>query len=272
MLLAPLMLAAVTTQATQAAADTSSYTTDSLRRDLPALVVVDSSQYGFSVNVDSIAPSRALSALVRTDRRYVLYLTMHAINAPWDSVDLHGSRAAVKERFLKSLAEDSRYLAILAESVERLRRTSRATLRGVRAPTPRPSRRVDPSIAQDLAARFFYPDEILANGHIQAHVCVSINGITDMQRGRDPSLEAFAFSAIFDDLDHQRFDVDADFRNASRIMNSMDLSAEPTARLQRAQGVMWGYMVRSERLRRVLAAKYARARNYLPFRFDSSTR
>ncbi|MEO8335200.1 MAG: hypothetical protein ABI664_09515 [bacterium] len=266
MIFTRLMLAVATTHASSTAVDTAGYNVDSLRRDLPALVVVDSSKYGFSVNVDSLAPSRSLAALVRIDRRYVLFLTMHAIKAPWDSVDLHGSRANVKELFIRSLGQDSQYLSLLSQTVARLHRASRTSPPDARVPIASALRSVDPHTVQDVAARFFYPDEILPNGRIRAHVCVSINGIADMQRGRDPAMEAFAFSAIFDDLDRGRFNVDADFREASRMMNAMDLAAAPTVRLQRAQGVMWGYMLRSERLRRVLAAKYARARHYLPFR------
>lgn len=244
--------------------DTAAYTANRLRAELPALVAVDSSKWGYSLRIDSVTPSPTLQRLVRANRRYVLYLTSHAPAAPWDSVDFHGSRAQVKARFLAKLSQDSVYLTVLAESVERMAHGAAATRKGAAR------RRVSVQRAQDVASRFFYPDAILPNGRIQSHVCVAINDVIDMQGGRDPALEAFVYSAIFEDLDHPRFDVSADFEASSRLINRMDLSSDSTLRLRRAQGVMWGRMVESARLRRLIRAAHARDRSYLPFELVSS--
>jgi hypothetical protein len=86
-----------------------------------------------------------------------------------------------------------------------------------------------------------------------------------MQGGRDLALEAFAYAAVFHDYLAPKFDSDADFRAAARLINEMDLSTDPATRLQRAQGAMWAFMLRSDKLHRALAAEYERANQYLPF-------
>lgn len=237
----------------------SAYTPRQVAAELPQLVVVDSSKYGYSIEVDTVGAKGALGALAQANRHFVLYLTLNAPSAPMEALAGGGSRSAVKERVLQRLAADTMYLRVLAQSVERHRAVTKGS---VAAP---PTANVGVTRVQDIAARFFFPDAILENGQIQSHICVGINGIVDMRGGRDLAVEAFAYAAIFHDLLSPRFFVKADFEEASRLLNAMDLSTDPEKRLQRAQGVMWAMMVRSEKLQQVLAAEYQRAHTYLPF-------
>jgi hypothetical protein len=266
-----LILAAVT-GALATSADT---TIRQVVRELPALVVVDSARYGFALSIDTVNAHGSLGALARANRHYVLYLTLNAPSTP-EAMRGGGTRAAVRERLLRSLSADSAYVDVLVQSVKRHRlaapRDSAGADRGgSAAAAPRDTSAALPRTVSfqrvlDVAARFFYPDAILPNGRIQSHICVGINGIVDMEQGRDLAVEAFAYASIFHDLLTPRFHVEADFAEASRLINAMDLSTNPSTRLQRAQGVMWGIMVRSEKLRQVLVAEYERARTYLPFR------
>jgi len=241
-------------------ADTTGYTPRDAAAELPSLVIVDSGRYGYSLDLDTAGARGALGALgalARANRHYVLYLTVNAPGEPLAPVALVGNRAAVRRNVLRRLAGDSAYLAVLATSVARHR--ARAA--------PPPPRAVRAARVRDVAVRFFYPDEVLPDGWIQAHVCVGINGVADMQGVRDLAVEAFVY-AIFHDLLATVYDVDADYQEAKRLINAMDLSTDPETRLRRAQGMMWASMLRSGKLRQVLAAEYRRARGYLPFAID----
>ncbi|MBX6365676.1 MAG: hypothetical protein IRZ00_17550 [Gemmatimonadetes bacterium] len=116
-----------------------------------------------------------------------------------------------------------------------------------------------------VAVRFFYPDAVLPDGTIQSHICVGINGLRDFPGERDLTLEAFTYSAVFQDLLHPKFKIEEEYDHVKRQMNDLGLSADPEVRLARAQGFMWGRMMQSRRLRDVLGAEYRRLRDALPF-------
>jgi hypothetical protein len=238
------------------AQDTTRYTPQDVARELPSLITVDSSRYGYSVDLDTVGARGGLGALARANRHYVLYLTRHTPSAALEKVAYTGNRASVRQQVLQRLVADTAYLRLIAESVTR----QRGQRGGTASPgtTDESVRAVPFTRVQDVAARFFYPDAVLPNGRIQSRVCVDINGMLDMQGGRDLAVEAFAYAAIFHDILVPKFYVDADFDEANRLVNAMDLSTDPGTRLRRAQGAM--------KLRQVLVAEYERARTYLPFR------
>jgi hypothetical protein len=270
MLLSLLTTVALTIGSAASAADSTAYTRRDLLRELPAVLRVDSSQYGYSVDLDTTHASGALGALARANGHYVLYLAQNALSKE-ARVEIFSSnqQADVGKRLYERLASDTAYVRTITESVARHRALSadaRAATQALVEVSAAPVRTVSFRRVMDVAARFFYPDAVLPDGTIQSHVCVGINGIADMQGGRDLALEGFVYAAIFHDLLTPRYYVTADFDGASRLINAMDLSVDPSTRLQRAQGVMWGVMLQSEKLRQVVAAEYRRAHAYLPFR------
>jgi hypothetical protein len=262
-----LLLLTILTLATPARmdADSATYSLRDAARDLESLLVVDSSRYGASFDIDTLTSPDPLRAFAKANGHYILYLTINSPGAALGQVSLRDSRAAIKARALERLRADTAYLAALAESVERFRRSSLPHKGTSRLPEPPVRRQVEMDRLLDVASRFFYPDAILPDGSIQSHVCVGINGMLDMKGGRDASVEAFAYAAIFHDILKPMHRVDDDFGDASRRINALDLGADSTVRLLRAQGLMWGLMRRSEKLRRVLTDEYRRTRHHLPF-------
>jgi hypothetical protein len=273
MLLSLLATVALALGAATSAADSAAYTRRDLERELPFVVRVDSSRYGYSVDLDTTGASGALGTLARANGHYVLYLTQNALGTAARAEVFSGTqRADVQRRLVERLLAETTYVRSITESVTRHRALPTPT-EGAGAALPArvevaesPVRTVSFRRVMDVAARFFYPDAVLPNGTIQSHVCVGINGVADMQGGRDLALEGFVYAAIFHDLLQPRYYVTADFDGASRLINAMDLSADSATRLQRAQGVMWGVMLQSEKLRQVVVAEYRRAGAYLPFR------
>jgi hypothetical protein len=129
-------------------------------------------------------------------------------------------------------------------------------------PIPRTSIALDSAV--HIAVRFFYPD-LIVQGEIWTHVCTVLNAVRELP-SRDVVLEAFVFSAIMGDMmrsDSSR--LESDFGPARRLMNALDVPGPDDIRLHRAQGVMWGLMARSKRLREVLILEAERQADILPF-------
>jgi hypothetical protein len=250
---------------TASPADSGRYTRQDLARELPSVLRIDSTRYGFSVDLDTTRATGPLGTRARANGHFVLYVVQNALGKEARVRIFSGKTQDVRRRLLAELTADSASVRILTESAGRYQSIT-ATQGTAGRPLAAPVQAVTFRRAMDIAARFFYPDAVLPNGTIQSHVCVGINGVADMQGGRDLALEGFVYAAIFHDLLKPKFYVTADFDAASRLINAMDLSAEPATRLQRAQGVMWGAMMQSERLRQVVAVEYRQAQSYLPFR------
>ena len=117
----------------------------------------------------------------------------------------------------------------------------------------------------NIAARFFYPDGIKDDGTIQAHVCVSINGLIDLQPPRNLVLEAFVHAAVNGEMRNEKSRMREDFVDELEVLSDLDLSSDPKIRLTRVQGALWAHMARSRPLRRVLLGEYDRIGNFLPF-------
>ena len=234
MLLSLLSTAVLVLGAATSAADSIPYTHRDLERELPFVLRVDSSRYGYSVDLDTTNAPGALGALARANRHYVLYLSQNALGTAARAEVFSGTqRADVQRRFYQRLLAETTYVRSISESVTRHRALT-AAANGAGAAKPAlpvvaesPVRTVSFRRVMDVAARFFYPDAVLPNGTIQSHVCVGINGVADMQGGRDLALEGFVYAAIFHDLLKPRYYVTADFDGASRLINAMDLSTDP---------------------------------------------
>lgn len=60
----------------------------------------------------------------------------------------------------------------------------------------------------EVASKFFYCHNVLADTTIQAHVCVGLNGVEEAKWKRDYTLlEAFCYEAIFNDFDKEHSEI-----------------------------------------------------------------
>ena len=203
-----------------------------------------------------------LANLVNNNYHFFLYLAQHGTEVHLE--DLYRRKLDWEElqrTFYTNLRTDERFNGIVLDVVARFLQSRDQTLVGF---VQQPSYRLPIEDAVRVAVRFFYPFRVV-RGEIQSYVCVGINGLLDYPGGRDLVLEAFAYSAIFHELLEPKYDVRVDYEHAKTMMNGLSLSSDEETRLLRAQGLMWGYMAQSERLRQVLLAEYQRTRVYLPF-------
>ena len=220
-------------------------------------------RYYYSLDVDTLPASHPLSAFVRDNHHFLLYIAQHGTRPGLRDLmrEHQHDWPMLRTRYFAALDQDSTFNALVLGTADRYLRVQGGRLLGPFPTTP--VRTVSIERIMRTAVRFFYPDAITSAG-IRSHVCVGINGVQDAEDGRDLIIEAFAYSAIFRDLLRPTHQVTLDFNEAARTMNAMDLAADTTTRLTRAQGVMWALMMRSERLRRVLATESASKREYLP--------
>lgn len=115
------------------------------------------------------------------------------------------------------------------------------------------------------ASRFFYPDGIGKNGGIRAYVCVGINGLKDLEEGRNAYIEALAYSAINQEMIEPKFNVRDSFVKNFNYMNSLDLSNDDDLKIQRAQGVMWAMMYKEDSLKNALIHEFEKVKSWIPF-------
>jgi hypothetical protein len=211
-------------------------------------------------------PSHPLSGLVREHGRIPGYLLTHWTGVP-DSLlaAVPGDSAAVAAAFQGLLRKDSTFNALFLPVVDRYLNMHGGDLIGFEPPPPA-SIPYDDFL--DIAVRFFYPDAIRPDGTIQSHVCVAINGVRELSGPRRPYAEALAYVAIlnafFSASPENPSELEQNWRETNRLMNSIALGQDPETRLLRAQGLMWGQMAQSDELHRVLQSEYEGSRDVLP--------
>lgn len=223
---------------------------------------------GTLLMVSVVPPSspHRLAGFVRDNERWLSYLLQHARGFELEEAAA-GTRdsAALQARFAARLVADSGFNAVVLPAVAAYLRRAGHRISGVRSPA---SKQVIPmESAIQIAVRFFYPDIITPQQRILTHVCTVINAVKELGPSRNVAFKALVFSAIMGEIirgDSSR--LEADFAPARLLMNQLDSpGTSDEVRLNRAQGVMWGLMSRSPRLREILALEYAAKADFLPF-------
>lgn len=178
----------------------------------------------------------------------------------------HQPPPALRAEFVRRLAADSQFNALAVPAIaEHLRHAGAPVAAGL---ATRPHNTIPLDTAMRVVVRFFYPD-LFIQDRIATHVCTVLNAVRDLP-SRNLALEALAFSAIMRDI--RRGDssyIEQDFAPARRLMNALDAPGPKELRLHRAQGLMWGVMAGSARLREVLLAEAKRQSDILPFEFGA---
>lgn len=227
------------------------------------------------LTLDIVAPpdDHLLADFFRQHERWFTYLVLsgrdfHQLGlddaAPGAGGTEGGSEAAalLQAELIPRLTADSQFNTLVVPAIAaHLRRTGIPVVASTE-PAPRASLALDSAV--HVAVRFFYPD-LIVQGRIWTHVCTVLNAVRELP-SRNLALEALIFSAIMGDIvrgDSSR--LEGDFAPARRLMNALDVPGPDEIRLHRAQGVMWGAMAGSQRLREVLLAEARRQSDVLAF-------
>lgn len=113
-----------------------------------------------------------------------------------------------------------------------------------------------------IASRMFYPDQVGPDGRIGGHICTDLNAVRDLPGPRHLFAEAFAFAAIH----HHMKELVPAFGSAMDLAQRADISADSAVVVARAQGTVWGQLISSGILQKVLADEYEVRNGYAPVR------
>jgi hypothetical protein len=215
----------------------------------------------YTMLVKTLPPSDPLAGFVNVHDLFLNYLQVNGAKCGdllTDGVSPEEFQAGCLDRMRSSTAID----AALLPALDRYLRGRSGGLEGYQSGPPA-------SITMDelmrVAVRFFYPDTVLPDGSIQAHVCVGLNGMKDLPEPRRLAVEAFAADVILHDMKSPKHPLQDEFSDALQRVIKLGLSSDPEVRLTRVQGALWGSLAQSRRLRRTLRREYDRSRDWLPF-------
>ncbi len=156
-------------------------------------VNIDSGSVGWTINTntDSLPASNPLARFVNTHRQYLTYVAGRPLEhlAKGHLAD-PVVRDSIRAAYYRALVTDSAYTRAILVPFARSLEEQGVTVLG----TPALARAtVSITRAAYVAARFFDPDVVLANGRLATHVCVVRNGLFGSAGQRDFVLEGLAF-------------------------------------------------------------------------------
>lgn len=117
----------------------------------------------------------------------------------------------------------------------------------------------------NVAVKFFSIPKINDQGYYVGKVCVGINGLEKTEKIRQPQLEAFCYTSIFNNYDNEEFNMNAEFVKALKELYKVNLGIDNNEKLYRAQGAMFFLMRNNDKLRLMLKSEYEKNKDILPF-------
>lgn len=169
-----------------------------------------------------------------------------------------GSWAERISRARRAVHEDPQLAELIREVLGPWLATKGVALRGYRGVSVR--RTISMQDLVRITSRMFYPDEIEPDGTLGAHICTDVNAVRDLPGPRHVLAEAFAFATIH----HHMKELVPAFGSAMDLAQRADVSADSAMAVARAQGTVWGQLISSGILEKVLAAEYAARERYAP--------
>lgn len=116
-----------------------------------------------------------------------------------------------------------------------------------------------------VAAKFFSIQSINDQGNFSTAICVGRNDIKKTEVQKRPLLEAFAFFAIFEDLETEKFNIYQQFHQKVKELYSISLGTTNEEKLLRAQGAIYMLMIYNSNLRELLTYHFERHKEGLSF-------
>ncbi|SFC03380.1 hypothetical protein SAMN05421780_102340 [Flexibacter flexilis DSM 6793] len=117
----------------------------------------------------------------------------------------------------------------------------------------------------NIAVKYFSILRISDEGYYVAKICVGLNDIKKTESKRQPFVEAFCFSSIFNSIDNEEFDMQKEMAETLRELYALHLGVDKNERLLRAQGAAYMLLRRNEKLQKLLRKEYEAQKTLLPF-------
>lgn len=225
------------------------------------------------LRVDTAPPNSLLASFVHDHELWFWYLIVNGRSFALPDIDGispgvaiakrgHSTPVVLRDEFVRQLRDDAQFNALMLPAIAtHLRRLGTPVVAGIRTPSPTV---LPVDSAMPVAVRFFYPN-LIVEGKILTHICTVLNAVRELPT-RNYALEALAFAAIMGQVTRGDSSLlEPDLEPALALIRAVDAPGSDQIRLNRAQGVMWGSMTRSSRLREVLLAEARRQQDVLPF-------
>jgi hypothetical protein len=117
----------------------------------------------------------------------------------------------------------------------------------------------------DIAVKFFAVYKLSDEGYYCGKLCSGINFIKKTEIKLMPNVEAFCFSAIWNNYEGGKYDLHNEFVNNIRELYKINLGIDKNEELLRAQGAMFFLMRNNENLKKMLLSEYEMNKEFLPF-------
>jgi hypothetical protein len=209
-------------------------------------------QWYANAAIDTVPSDHPLAGFVRARKMYLSYLAQVAVPDPTKGdLGRPAFRDSLRAQFYQRLQTDTLFDRLLLGPIASYLRARGGLVSDYApaVPVAVPLRR-----AVAVAARFYNPDVILADGRIGYHVCVVKHGLFDGLGARDMAVEAAAFAAVYDDyaLPDSLSIAEKDVQAAFRRVVALPRTAPPAERIARAQEAMWTSLEASDGLPKML--------------------
>jgi hypothetical protein len=155
--------------------------------------------------------------------------------------------------YFESLLEDSLYTSTIREYSNKVIRQTVA------------KDTIKMSELLGIASKFFSIQHITNEGNFSTAICVGRNDIKKTETQKRPLIEAFAFFAIFNDIETGKFDIYAQFHEKVKQLYSISLGTNNEEKLLRAQGAIYMLMMYNSSLPELLLDTYKSYESELPF-------
>jgi hypothetical protein len=188
------------------------------------------------------------------NKLYIDYLLKNYSTAPnYDDYDKIQDSITLQKEFIKNLKEDTTFNSVMTDLISKTAEKSKM------------KDSISMNKLLDIAVKFFAIYKLNDQGRYIGKVCVGMNLIKQTEKVKMPQVEAFCFTAIFNNYQGEVFDLHNEFVNAMKELYKINLGTDNNEKLLRAQGAMFFLMRNNEILKKVLISEYEKNKENLPF-------
>jgi hypothetical protein len=216
---------------------------------------------GISLEVDSLPKGHFLAGLINEHHLYALYILNNCAGGLYTRIGNTKNKAKILKAWDQFLNNDSLFNANFLRLASWYLKAQGDSIAGY---DMKQRSSVSESDVREIATHFFYPHYIESFGQYATHICVGINGMSQLlPEKRDYAVEAFCYSAVFPEAG------DTPLMDAyDSIFKTVSGSGLPEGRKEHEHALqtgVWSSLRERPELKDVLTKKYNNMKEILPF-------
>ncbi|MBP7461672.1 MAG: hypothetical protein KBA26_10325 [Candidatus Delongbacteria bacterium] len=202
--------------------------------------------------IREVDEKQCFAGLINRNRQYADYLLTNFVkDSLYNDLDKIEDSVELNKQFFSVIQQDSSFNAVMSEWIDK-------TINSI----PKDTVTLDQML--NIAIKFF-SIELNEKDYYSMIICAGFNQIRKTEPKRSPHLEAFCFSAIFQDLEEENYGILDEFKGMIEQLYKVHLGIDKPEKLLRAQGGIFFMMRNSQILRNLLISEYNEKKNDLPF-------